>query len=276
MLEFLLSAVLLAPIPLDDEKKITPPSPAVVEATVDRLEAAYKGKDVDEILAALLAAKQVLHKDVIKEVAKGLKKKEAEVQKGAIETLRWMKHPEAVEALHDCYKRNKTLMKVDELATAVIKAIGQHGDPSSLKILTDNPFEPAFFKATQARILGLGMIRTNESLEATFAMMNKAGTGGRRSSGNRFIGEFRKTLIVLTGVDQGPRRDGWVTWWNNNKKTFEVSEEMPEIPAKVRVEWYRYWELKDETKKKKEEDGKRGRGRGGDAGGGDGRGGDGD
>jgi hypothetical protein len=252
MLTLLLTAVLLAPVPVedDDDEKIRPPDPAVVEAMVDRIQAAYAEKDTNEILSAFTAARAVLHKDVAKEVAKGIKKKDKNVQKGAIECLRWMKHPEALKALHDTCKRNKTLMKDDDLAATVLKAIGQHGDPGSIDLLCDNIPPPGKNRILQACVLGLGRIRTDASLEAAIGLMRKTGPRGRRASSNVHIGDMRTTLVVLTGVDNGPRMDAWIEWWNDNKKTFEVSAKMPEVPKDVLRRWQKYWEIQP-TKKER-------------------------
>lgn len=256
MITFLVCALALVPFTLPDD----PPDPAVVEATLEKLEAAYSSKEVPEIVAAFEAARPVLDKQVIREVARGMKHKAPEVQAAAIETLRWMKHPAALDALHNAYERNKPLMKDDELSTRVLKAIGQHAAPSSLEVLEDNPFGTTYHKAVQARIYSLGRIRTDDALEATFKMMNKAGAG-RRGNNNRYVNEFRVSLTVLTGVDRGPRREDWVAWWNDNKRTFEVAPDLPNIPKEIRRKWFRYWEEPDpEAKPRKRERSERGSG----------------
>ncbi|MEW6072799.1 MAG: HEAT repeat domain-containing protein [Planctomycetota bacterium] len=272
MLEIPLSLLLLSPSlpPARGEDEPPPPDPALVEAAAGRLASAYAAGEESEIVAALRAARAVVAPPVIDEVAKGLKRKSEAVRDGALAALRWMDHPSAVDALHDAYLRNRAFATDDAAMAALLKAIGQHGDPRSLKVLTDHPFQPTDFRAVQARILGLGRIRTNAALEATVEMMNKAG-GVRRGGDQRLLGEFRLTLVVLTGTDQGPRHDDWIAWWNEHKRTFEVATELPDVPRELRRRWFEYWEIPDpRAPRRGDREGRGGgeRGGGGDADGG--------
>jgi hypothetical protein len=233
MLTVLLTTVLtVAPAHQDRE-----PSEEQVKAAVAALEEAFgKGKSPERI-AALQAGAQVLDAAVIEWIGKGLKDRDAEVQKASIESLRSMPHPDALAALHKSYKRDKKLLAHEELGPALLRAIGQHGSESSIEVLADNPFSPRNHKAIQARILGLGNIRSNESVEELMGLMVKVG----RHKAQPYMGEFRLALMRLTGADNGKSVDLWTEWWNDAKKHLEVSKEPPLLPKGEQRQWDHYW-----------------------------------
>ncbi|MCZ6599095.1 MAG: hypothetical protein O7B99_15765, partial [Planctomycetota bacterium] len=134
-------------------------------------------------------------------------------------------------------KKNKTIIKDVDLFAALLRAIAQHRSPSSIDVLSDNPFKAANYKTIKARVLGLGYIRDERSVEALFGMLNKIGP----LQGQGVMQEFRIALMVLTGEDQGESRQLWIRWWNENKKTFEVPEKAPRLPEKVQERWDYYW-----------------------------------
>lgn len=233
MLTVLLSTVLtVAPAAQDPG-----PSAERVKEAVAALEKAFdKGEAADRV-AALQAGAQVVDAAVIEWIEKGLKDREADVKKAAIESLRYMSHPDALSALHKSYKRDKKLLADEELGPALLKAIGQHGSESSIEILADNPFSPRNHKAIQARILGLGNIRSNESVEELMAVMVKIG----RHKAQPFMGEFRLALMRLTGADNGKSVDLWTEWWNDAKKKLEVSKEPPLLAKNDQRKWDYFW-----------------------------------
>ena len=92
------------------------------------------------------------------------------------------------------------------------------------------------------------MIRHKESVEAVFGMMQKAGPLKVQGA----MKEFRLSLMVLTGQDQGESRDLWVRWWQDNKKTFEIPKKPPRLPAPLQKQWDYYWGLYHVEGRKKE------------------------
>lgn len=238
MLSIVLTAALILPGPLQDEER-TPPDPAKVDAAVAALEKAFKSKEPLDRVQAIQSASEVVHARVIDEIVRGFKDKEDTVKEATIEALRWMDHPDALEALHKSYKKDKKLADDDELFTSLLRAIGQHGSTESIDVLADNPFKNTHGPAIKARILGLGNIRSDDSVEELFGMLQKVG----KAKTHGVMTEFRLALMVLTGVDQGENREAWLKWWNDNKKTYEVSARPPKLPEKWQRRWDRYWGL---------------------------------
>lgn len=233
-----------------DKKPMAPPSKAEVEAMVTQLRAAWKAKDAGLKVTAITAAKDVVHPKVIKEVARGLKDKEAAVRSAAIDALRWTAHPDSLKALTAVWKKDKDLRKDVELAAPFLKAIGQHGALSSLKLLTDKPLENTAQKALQARILSIGNIRSVKAIEALIDMMAKGGNAGRRGGrarGGRNRNDYRVALTVLTGVDLGADMDSWKKWWDKNQKGYKVKPKMPALPRDVERNWNLFWGIVEES-----------------------------
>ena len=213
------------------------PSADKVKATVEAVEEALARGEPEERIAALVEASSVPDAAVAKAVAKGLRNKDATVQTAALQSLRFMQHPEALSALHHCYKTNRSLVKDDTLSGVLLKAIGQHSDPSSIKVLADSPFSTVNHGAIRARLLGLGNIRDKRSVEELVALMKKVS----RRKIEPFMGEFRLAMLRLTGHDEGRSVDLWMKWWNNNKRTFKVAEVAPKMPRRDQEDWDDYW-----------------------------------
>jgi hypothetical protein len=55
---------------------------------------------------------------------------------------------------------------------------------------------------------------------------------------------LRVALMVLTGVDQGTSQDAWMAWWNDHKKTLEISPTPPALPRSIQNRWNEYWGLR--------------------------------
>jgi len=247
----LLPIALLTALALPQD--IEAPTADQVKKTVTEVsEALSKGEPAARV-AALAKASSVPDAAVAKAVARALTDKDASVQTAALESLRFMEHPAALEALHSCYKRNTTLRKNDQLSGVLLKAIGQHGDPSSIAVLSDSPFSTVNGPAIKARILGLGNIRDKGSVEALVGLMKKVS----RRKIEPFMGEFRMSMLRLTGHDEGTSVDLWMKWWNNNKRTFKVAEVAAPMPRMDQVRWDDYWG-NEKTRKRGEKRGDRG------------------
>jgi hypothetical protein len=256
MLKLLLACLLTAPaaaavpiaplVTVEDEKKAI--DPAEVKETVGRLEAAFKSDSTADRIAAIEAAVRVPDKEVAKTVAGGLKDKDAAVFMATVDALGHMQHPEALAELEKYYKQNKKRLQKDAPRfSAVIKACARHGQNSSIAILSDDLFSVKTYEAVQARIYGLGNIRTVEAIEALTSISRKTS----RNNLDRYMAEFRLALFNITGVDQGNSPDLWGIWWRDNKKTFKIPEEVPEFPPEMRGKWKRYWGLEGDKKRRK-------------------------
>jgi len=177
----LLAAPLLlaTSLPIEDEAV---PDPRVVEQATADLERAFgkSGKVADRLEMIELHGK-VADKRVVKLLAKGMKDKDVSVKLASIDALRQLDHPDVVPALHKTLKRDGKLVKDPLLHGALLKAIGQHGDPKSVAVLSDGSMAGLSKPVAQARILGLGNIRSKESVAALMSMMKK--TGGRGGKG---------------------------------------------------------------------------------------------
>jgi hypothetical protein len=236
MLALALTATLLvAPTALDEPPL---PTPEQVEATVAELEQAFKKGEPSERVAAIEKAAVVLDRKVVVLVAKGLKDKDRAVVEAALEGLRVMDHPESVAQLHRGLKTVKALKKDDKHLAALLRAIGQHGSPDSLKVLLDDPLANNNHKVVEARILAIARIRTPDAVAGLMNLMQKVG----RQKVQPYMQHFSLALQVLTGADEGRSRDAWIAWWNDNKRTLEVSPELPDLPRRTLNTWQRYWD----------------------------------
>lgn len=256
LLGLALVAPFLGTLDAQDAKEKDLPTKAEIKAMVAELKTAWKSKDNTAKVAAITKAKDVVDAAVIKEVTKGLKDKELPVVDATVDALRWMDHPQSVKSLTKHWKKDKELRKDAERAPDFLKAIGQHGDLSTLTVFTDNPFENTANKAIQARILSIGRIRSPKSVAALMEMMQKSGGGGRggrggRGGGNqgggRHMNYFRTALTVLTGTDLGSDRTAWKKWWDKNEKGYKVAKEMPELPRDVERTWNAFWGTMEEN-----------------------------
>ncbi len=265
MLNLILAATLFVAPPLQDD---TPPvdqppapDPAQVEEAVAGLKEAFQKGKTTERLEALKKFGKVNDGEVIDWIAKGLKDKDTVVRTASIESLRWLKHPDALDALHTSLKKDKAIRKDDRLHEAMIKAIGQHGSPKSIEILTDNMLAEAPKQVHIARIYSLGNIRDKQSVEELMSMIKKTGrrAGKRGGGGQPLMGEFRNALKVLTGEDFGREEKAWADWWKANKKDFEMTPQPTGLTRKEQAVWNKYWGL---DQKKKEDRKKKRKGRG--------------
>jgi hypothetical protein len=248
MLTLLFAATLALPLPAQDEGP-KPPDPKVVRETVDKLKAALKQRDPAVRMTTINDATRVLDAEVVKYIGKGLNDSELTVRMAAVEALRYMKHPDAVKTLESKIKRDRKVHKDAEYYSILLKAMSQHGNPSSISILKDKAFANTEDSIVIARIYGLGHIRSKESIEAIIDLMTSAG----RKKANPFMSHFRISLMMLTGVDKGKTREPWFQWWNDNKKTFELPKEPPLMPKQLQNRWDRYWgyDYKRERPKKR-------------------------
>lgn len=235
----LLALVATAATPAQAQKAA--PDPKLVAAAVSEIETALKdAKTPEEKVAAIKKNTAVLDAKVAGAIEKGLRDKAAPVQAAAADALGCMPLPEALEALHKFYKSEVKRLKDDQaLMPVVIKAIGRQANEKSVDLLSDDIFMQRTFPAIQARVLSLGNIRSKKSLDALFAMMNKVGTNQL----DTYMETVRLALMRLTGTDQGPSSQAWMTWWRGAEKGFDISKVEPKLPEAQAKAWDEYWEL---------------------------------
>lgn len=231
---------LTVPVQAQGDDGPPPPSRERVESTVETLRKALRGKDPAPKIEGLRDAVSVLHPDVIEWVEKALRDKSDEIRAEAIGALGEMRHPESLEALHGFYRREKKLRRENPtLFVTLLKAIASHRSEDSIDLLADGGFETKDRDTTHARILGLGMIRERDSIEALMTMMRR----GRRQDVQRNMTYFRMSLMQLGGVDRGSNQEAWVEWWGDNKRDFEMAEQAPLMPKALQTKWDRYWDI---------------------------------
>lgn len=223
------------------------PTKEQVKAAVDELKEARKSKNAALIQAAIYRGMRIVDKKVVLAIRTAARhnKSSRTVVNAAIEALGWMPGKDALKVLHSAYKRSRDLYKFEDYYAGMLKAIGRHGDPSSVDLLIDKPFRGLTMASGRARILGLSRVRTNEAVDALIGAMALGGgdpRGARTGSGQPLMPAARVALMILTGQDHGVSKPAWQKWWRENKKTFEVSPDRPDLPDKERVAWEEYWE----------------------------------
>jgi HEAT repeat protein len=217
------------------------PTAEQIAAAVKALQTGLASKDAAERVAALRSAAQVPSAEVAQAAADGLRDKSPEVELAAMETIGALRTPEGLKELQRLASSNKALRKDAKLYSTLLKEIGRHGDPSSVQVLADNPWENTDASVVRARILGLGNIRDVSAVEELIAMMNK----GKPLPGEDapFMPDFRLALARLTGTDQTTNKTMWQSWWNKNKKGFKLSADPPALPGELQSRWDEYWGL---------------------------------
>lgn len=247
----LLTLALLSPA---QDPEVKPPDAARVERALKELSDAFSKKGDSELrMQAIILSSEVLHPEVIKWIAKGLKDKDPEVRGATIGSLRYMEHPDANDALVLALRRDKKLRKDPALYEALIKAVCQHADSKSFSLIADFKLNDETRDTIRARIYGIARFRTTDSVGELFDVMKRFGKGRVQP----YMGDLSTALMVLTGVDHGRSQTAWTAWWNDNKRGLKVSDKLPKLPKKTLSSWSRYWglELPEERRKRRGERG---------------------
>lgn len=219
-----------------------------VKSALAELEAAWKSGSASDRVHAIQTQGAVRDAEVVKLVARGLHDKETDVQHAAVEALRFVGHPDALKELQTLARDEKSFRKDPVLRAALFKAVGQYGQASSIGVLADDFGTLEDDHLVQARILGLGRIRTHEALEKLFEMLKLAGPQRLPL----LMPDFRLALVVLTGADQGLSQAGWQAWWNDNRAKWKFAELPPELPKDLERRWKVYWgEMQDDYRPRK-------------------------
>jgi HEAT repeat protein len=216
------------------------PTPEQVKAAVDGCKAALKSDQPAARAAGIEAAAAVEHEDVAREIAGGLRDRDEAVQLAAMKVLGRMQVPEALHQLHRLAKSDlKKLEKKSRVQAALYRAIGQHGDKSSVEILADDIPGNLDAEVVRARIYGLGNIRAKESIEELLKGMNLGNPLPGEDS--PFMPDVRVALARLTGTDQTTNKTMWQEWWNKNKSGFKIAPTPPEMSRELQQAWDDYW-----------------------------------
>ena len=250
-----LLAVLILAVPAiaeeqaDDKRfpRVNEPTKEQVKEAVDALKAAFKDKKrADLQMDALHQYGAYADTAVVREVAKAVRSKDDGVKLNGIEALGWNTHKEALKQLHRLYRREKSLHKQTSLYAATFKAIGRHGQKSSLDVLGDSVFKGATPEVAEARIYSIGNIRNKKSVDMLMKGMRLTGTSpdarGARASEPRGMEYFHVSLCLLTGEDHAGVSEDWQRWWRKNKNKFKMSETRPEgVSSEIKTKWSKYW-----------------------------------
>lgn len=222
--------------------------PQRVKLALAELNKAWKSDEAGERVRAIREQGNVPDAEVVKLVARGLRDKELEVQRAAIESLRWVAHPDALKELQNQARDEKPYRKDPLLYASLLKAVGQYGNASSIGVLAQDVWAIQEEHVIQARILGLGRIRTRESVEKLIDLMKVAGPQRIQA----VMPDFRLALVALTGADQGNSQIGWQDWWNDNRAKFKLEARPPELPKDLARKWKVYWgELEQDERPRK-------------------------
>lgn len=231
----------VAPISISPPRLEDPPKPPVVtedptQAALAELKSAFEKTDAGPRLRAIQNAADVDDAEVVRYIGRGLTDKDLSVQGAAIEALRFNPNAKAFEELNTRAK-SKAAKEDTTVYAKLLRAVGQRGDPRAIDVLNDNPWSAPDAQVIQARIYGLGNVRTKEGLKALTDFMEIAGVNKIEP----FMKDFRIALWSLTGADQGTSRDLWLNWYRENKSKVKISPRAPTEPPELARRWSSYW-----------------------------------
>ncbi len=225
---------------------VTNPAAADVEAAIAELQTAVKEGDELSSLEAVRKVGLLVSPEAVEALERLHRARSTAVVAASLEALGYMPMKEAVKALNGLYRRYSQLRDDEYMLPVLLKAIGRHGDPSSVEVLSNKPLKNLTHASGTARILGLARIRENASVEALMKGMTLGGSDIRRRAtivgAPRFGAEFQLALSVLTGQEIGPVKVPWLDWWRDAKKTFKVDAVRPKISPDLVAAWESYWE----------------------------------
>ena len=221
------------------EERIEAPSQEEIDEAVTALRAAFAQKD-PELRITALNDHRVPVPEVVAFQAQGLRSKDLKIKQAALDALRFTDHEDALRLLHKECKRSSSLRKHELLGPLLFKAIGQHGDPSSLSLLSDKIYAERSREFVRARLFGIANIRDRKALETLIELLR----GERIEVVKRYSRDLRLSLMQLTGVDRGESPDRWREWWSENKRDFELPEKPPLMPLDLQRSWDAFWGIR--------------------------------
>lgn len=238
MLNLFFAFALALPVVVQDPPKPKPPDPQAVQAAIQKIDNAFQTGQPADRIAAIQAAASLADPNVARAIGHGLYADDRGVKLAAVEALRFLGVPRALEELQDYWRRaNQQLRNEPDLAASVLQAIGQYGDPSSIAIFTRNPFETPAYPAIKARVMGLANIRTNQALAGIIGLMRMVSVNTDQS----YMSDLRLALYRLSGQDLGDDPNQWFSWYENNQNQIQISKTPPELPKHDQNRWDAYW-----------------------------------
>ena len=218
------------------------------DAAVKNLRAAFAEGTAEELrIEALEESAAIEDPAIVDEIAKALRDRNVEVRRAAIDALGKNKHPDALRELHALYRGDEKLRKDEETFVRLLRAIGGKGAPASVEVLSSDVFDHLTLRTARARVMGLGRIRTKDSVETLVKLSKLAGGDTRRKVQSQTEAraiidkDFRLSLAVLTGQDLSTDRSEWARWWTDNKGKLQVAPERPALEASLVKQWEEYW-----------------------------------
>jgi hypothetical protein len=210
------------------------------------LEENLKEVSAEKQLEVLQAARGAPHDEVAAGVKPYAIADDPAVRMDAIDVLRWMKVPGATEALEELFKR-RPYPKNDDWIEAVVKGIGQHAAKRSIEVLGQPPRAFRNEKAVRAQILALGRIRHRLAIQALIDLFPRFGRHR-----DKYVPEFRLSLVALTALDKGQDPGDWIAWWEGEKLSFRVPEALS-LPSAQLKRWMRYWNITEDRREREDE-----------------------
>lgn len=254
MLHLLLPVLLALPLPAQDPPADEAPPQGesaeqqaaeelTPEQAVELLEAALKSEELDLIFIAVRDAGHVADKKVAKLLGEVAEFDDPEVRLEGLKALRYNEHEECLDELLKL-KREEEILEDEVLAEAYYMALGQKRDKKAIKILADGLVTTnRRDKATRARILALGRIRDEESVEELMSLL----VSGRARRAHPHMLEIHTALTVLTGAQVKPRQDDWIAWWNDHGDDLEITKQEQALSTrKARAEWMKLWATEED------------------------------
>lgn len=207
-----------------------------VKVAVTELKTAFDKNEAGPRIRAIESAASIADAEVVRQLGRGLADRDLAVQKAAIEALRFNPHEKGLDEL---LARAKLKAAKDDLSlyALLLRAIGQRGDARAIAALSENPWAALDGQVIQAKILGLGNIRTNEALKAITDLMEVAGPHKIQA----FMKDFRLALWSLTGSDQGESAELWQRWYRENKSKLKIAPTPGQEPRELARRWESYW-----------------------------------
>ena len=218
------------------------------DAAVKNLRAAFAEGTAEELrIDALQEAASIDDPAIVDEIAKALRDRNVEVRRAAIDALGKNKNADALRELHALYRRDEKLRQDEETFVRLLHAIGRKGAPASVEILSSDVFDHLTLRTARARLMGLGRIRTKDSVEALIKLSKLSGGDTKRRVSTQTEAraivdrDFRLSLAILTGQDLSTDRNEWSRWWNDNKNKFQVAPDRPPLEPALQTQWETYW-----------------------------------
>lgn len=208
------------PPPAGELKEVAPAEAA--QAIADAL----KGKDDALAEGVIKQHGRIGDAAVVKALGGGVKHEVGAVRLAVIEALRFNPHEEATALLLK-QKSNKKIHDDPISAEAYAYALGQKRDRRAIPLLKDGLVATGDTnnKVMSAKLYALGRIRDKESCEVLMDFLNSAAL-----MTEKYLGEIRTSMTVLTGVDVGKSRSDWLDWWREHKTGLKIIAEEPPLP----------------------------------------------